>query len=479
MTRDSFGSANGPRVTFWGAAQAVTGSMHLVETAGLRLLLDCGLVLGWSAHAQERNRNFPFPPSTLSAVVLSHAHIDHCGNLPNLVRQGFDGPIFCTPATRSLLAVMLADSARIQEEEARVNEIVGRADESSTGLLYTSREVQRTLGQCVTVPYDEPVQIRPGLQARFVDAGHLLGSAMIALKVDAPAGESTITYTGDLGRPGLKFLRDPAPMPAADLIICESTYGGRTHQSLDELAHRLQEVVQTTIARGGKVLIPAFSLGRAQVVVHYVRQWMAQGKLPRVPIYMDSPLAADIAEIHKLYPESLVAVPSSSGSESGQERARSADDAAQVRYIRASKESRELSRRREACVLVASGGMCEAGRILNHLENNLDDPRNSVVLVSYQAPGSLGRKLLERGPVVHFRGRRWHKWAEIVDLNGFSGHADQEDLMNFFRPLIADRPRVRLVHGELEQAEALAQCLRAEGIEDVLIPRREESVRVA
>jgi metallo-beta-lactamase family protein len=416
---------------------------------------------------------------------LSHAHIDHCGNLPNLVRQGFDGPIYCTPPTRSLLAIMLADSARIQEEEARVGQIIGRpagswADESTTGLLYTSREVQRTLSQCVTVPYDRPTQIRPGLQVRFVDAGHLLGSAMIALTVDAPAGESTITYTGDLGRPGLKFLREPAPMPAADLIICESTYGGRTHQSVEELAAKLQEVVQTTIQRGGKVLMPAFSLGRAQVVVHYVRQWMAQGKLPRVPIYIDSPLAADIAEVHELYPENLAAHSSVPSHEKEEQQ----EEAIPVRYIRATRDSKELSLRREACVLVASGGMCEAGRILNHLENNLDDPRNTVVLVSYQAPGSLGRKLLERGPMVHFRGRRWNKWADVIDLNGFSGHADQQDLVNFFRPLVAGAsaagpPRVRLVHGELEQAEALAQSLRADGIEEVVIPRREESVRVA
>jgi metallo-beta-lactamase family protein len=473
MNYETLGKSNGSSVTFWGAAQAVTGSMHLVEAAEERFLLDCGLVLGWSSYAQDRNRNFPFSPASLSAVVLSHAHIDHCGNLPNLVRQGFDGPIYCTPATHSLLGIMLADSARIQEEEAKVDKIIGRADESTTGLLYTSREVRRTLDQCVTVPYEQPRQIRPGLQVRFVDAGHLLGSAMIALTLDTRGREKTITYTGDLGRPGLKFLREPAPMPAADLIICESTYGGRTHQSLEELADKLQDVVKATIERGGKILIPAFSLGRAQVVIHYVSQWMSQGKLPRVPIYMDSPLAADIAGIYDLYPESMAIFPADTPEGDAQAKA------VPVHYIRSSKESRELSRRREACVLVASGGMCEAGRILNHLENNLDDPRNCVVLVSYQAPGSLGRKLMEPGPIVHFRGRRWNKWADVVDLNGFSGHADQQDLINFFRPLIGDRPRVRLVHGELEQAEALAHSLRAEGIEDVLIPRREETVSVA
>jgi metallo-beta-lactamase family protein len=448
--------------------------MHLLEAPGFRLLLDCGLALGPNSYAQERNRRFPFEPSSLTAVVVSHAHVDHCGNLPNLIRQGFHGPIYCTPATRSLLAIVLADSARIQEEEARIDRIV-RADDASTGLFYSGHDVRRTLSQCVAVPYDQPRQIRPGLQVRFVDAGHLLGSAMISLAMDTLGGESTITYTGDLGRPGVGFLREPAPLPAADLIISESTYGGRTHQSLAELSERLQDAVKTTIERGGKVLIPAFSLGRAQVVVHFAQQWMAQGKLPRAPIYIDSPLAADIAEVYRLYPEDLAVktVPGRSDNE-----ARAAD-VIPVHYVRASQESKELSQRREACVVVASGGMCEAGRIVNHLENNLDDPRNSIVLVSYQAPGSLGRKLLERGPVVHFRGRRWNKWADVIDLNGFSGHADQQDLLRFFRPLVEGGPRVRLVHGELEQAEALARSLRAEGLEDVVIPRREESVRVA
>ena len=444
--------------------------MHLVEAADLRVLLDCGLVLGTSSHAQERNRCFPFAPAGIDAVVLSHAHVDHCGNLPNLVRQGFEGPIFCTPATRSLLAIMLADSARIQEEEARIGQIIGGADEATTGLLYTRCEVERTLRQCVTVPYDQPTQIRPGLQVRFVDAGHLLGSAMIALTMDTSAGEKKITFTGDLGRHDLRFLHPPAPMPAADLIICESTYGGRTHQRVEELADKLQNVVTATMARGGKVLIPAFSLGRAQLVIHYLRQWMAQGKLPSVPIYMDSALAADIAEVHERYPECMA---------DARGEGRGARGELPVHYIRSAAESRALSRRREPSILVASGGMCEAGRILNHLENNIDDPRNSVVLVSYQAPGSLGKKLLQRGPVVHFRGKRWNKWADIVDVNGFSGHADQSALVNFFRPLVDGGPSVRLVHGEVGQAEALAKSLRSLGIQEVVIPRREDTARVA
>ena len=362
----ALGKRAGPSVTFWGAAQSVTGSMHLVEAGDKRFLLDCGLVLGWSSYVQERNRNFPFPPSSLSAVVLSHAHIDHCGNLPNLVRPGFDGPIYCTPATRSLLGIMLADSARIQAGEAEIDKIIGRPDESSTGnTLYSSREESNALLAAMRdgCRYDQATpNSKPGFQVRFVDAGHLLGSAMIALTMDAPLGESTLTYTGDLGRPGLKFLREPAPMPAADLIICESTYGGRTHQPVDELAEKLQDVVRSTIQRGGKVLIPAFSAWEeAQVVLHYISQWMRPSAVcsSGAGLFGQSARCRHLRDSRSL---SRGAWPL--------ETPTLREDLNPVRYIRATKDSKELSLRARACILVASGGMCEAGRILNHLENN-------------------------------------------------------------------------------------------------------------
>ncbi len=456
----------GLRVTFYGAAQAVTGSMHLLEANGQRYLLDCGLVLGNSPDTQQRNHHFPFDPASIDAVLLSHAHVDHCGNLPNLVRQGFRGPIYCTPATRDLLAIMLADSARIQRQEAVVSRIVGRTDEESTGDLYSGTEVEETLELCAATSYETWTHIGEGVRARFLDAGHLLGSAMIELRCDTAGVTRSITYTGDLGRASLNFLRAPAPLPASDLIISESTYGGRTHQSMENLTQTLQDVVRRTVARGGKVLVPAFSLGRAQLVAHYLQRWMRQGVLTDVPLYVDSPLAADIAEIHGQYPCHLTE----------DARATLTDT---VLYVRERDESRSLSRQRGPCVLVASGGMCDGGRILNHLEHNVDDPRNSIVLVSYQAAGSLGRRLLERAPTIHFRGRRHNKWADVVDLNGFSGHADRNDFLALFRPLLPHKPRIRLVHGEYEQAHALAGALRAEGFAEVGIPRREDHVLVA
>jgi metallo-beta-lactamase family protein len=454
--------ANGIHVTFHGAAQTVTGSMHLLETPRARILLDCGLMLGHRDDVHRRNAQFSFAPAYIDAVLLSHAHIDHCGNLPNLVRQGFTGPIYCTPATRDLMAIMLADSAKIQAEEAGA---AFKVDEFSTGALYTGKEVAQTLEQCAIVSYGTSLEIAQGVRFQFLDAGHLLGSALTAVTCDFEGETRTVGFTGDLGRDALHFLHRPAALPLSDIIISESTYGGRVHHSPADLEQRLHEVVERTLERGGKVLIPAFSLGRAQIVVHYLRQSMRHGRLPAAPIVVDSPLATQIAHVYLKHPDCLA-----------DGVADTMNDHATIHYVSDFQESRDISRRQGPCILVASGGMCEAGRIIHHLEKNLDDPRNTVVLVSYQAPGSLGRKLLERGPTVRFRSRKWNKWAEIVDLNGFSGHADQLDLVRHLRPHMGRQPRVRLVHGELEQAKALAAALRAEGFIDVGIPQRDESV---
>jgi metallo-beta-lactamase family protein len=290
---------------------------------------------------------------------------------------------------------------------------------------------------------------------------------MIAVICEVQGESRSLTYTGDLGRDALHFLRKPAALPASDMVICESTYGGRLHQSPVSLNQRLHEVVQQTLKRGGKVLIPAFSLGRAQIVVHFLRESMQAGRLPLVPLYVDSPLATQIAQVYRRHPACLA---------SGV--ADTMNDCDTIQYVCDFQESRDISTRKGPCILVASGGMCEAGRILHHLEKNIDDPRNSVVLVSYQAPGSVGRKMLERGPTVRVRRKMCNKWADIIDLNGFSGHADQEDLTRQLRPLAASQPRVRLVHGDLEQASALASVLRAEGFEDVAIPQREDSASI-
>jgi len=454
-----------PFVTFWGAAQSVTGSMHLIEIGSRRLLLDCGLMRGRRDEARQRNTHFPFDPATLDAVVLSHAHTDHCGNLPNLVKQGFRGPIYCTPATRDLAAVMLADAGRVQEEDAVVAGVVEPARSGESGPLYTRGDARRAIEQCVTVPYEQDIAIRPDAQLRFRDAGHILGSAITMLTFDHMGRTHRLTFTGDLGRRGLPFLRQPPLVPAADLIICESTYGGRKHDTLEVMAAKMSNVVRGTLGRGGKVLIPAFSLGRTQIVVHFLQLWMRDGILPRLPIYVDSPLATEIAAVHERYTDALEYVP--------------AAGLPPVHHFHTPEEARIVSTQAEPCIIVASGGMCEGGRIIQHLRLHIDDPRTSIVLVSYQAPQSLGAQLLQLRPTIRFHGRNWNKWAEVISINGFSGHADQDDFMALLGPALAETGKIRLVHGEPPQAAALASSLRRIGFSDVAVPHREDHVRVS
>ena len=436
-------------MTFLGAAQSVTGSMHLLESGPYRLLLDCGLHRGPRDEAHQRNREFPFDPTSIDAVILSHAHVDHCGNLPNLVRQGFAGPIYCTPSTQNLISVMLADSARIQEEDAAVAVMAGgRRNEPQRRPLYTRQDASTTVDRCVPVDYGKVVAVNPEIQLRFTDAGHILGSAIVSLLLLHAGREHRITFTGDLGRRGLPYLRDPSAVPAADLLICESTYGGKTHDTVEGMAAKLSDVVARTVQRGGKVLIPAFSLGRTQIVLHYLRKWMADGVLPRLPVYVDSPLAAEISMVYDEYPADLH--PGDRWTIPARGISDDADDEANAR----------AGMQRDPCVIVASGGMCEGGRIVQHLKHHIDDPRATVVLVSYQAPLSLGAQMLERRPTVRFQGRTWNKWAEVVEVNGFSGHADQEDFRALLGAAVGLTGKVRLVHGEVIQSQALLRRRR-------------------
>jgi metallo-beta-lactamase family protein len=436
--------------------------MHLVEAGGRKILLDCGSARASCHDFLRRKGSFPFDAAEVQAVILSHAHSDHCGNLPVLVRKGFTGPIYCTEATRDLLAVMLGDSARIKEEDARILRIV---NQNAAGEPFYSREdVADVLHQCSVLRYDEPHEILPGVLLRLIDAGHLLGATMAAIRFQTGNRESSLTFTGDLGRRGMPLVHDPSPIPPADLLICESTYGGKTHQPMDQLRATLADIVQRTTERGGRVLIPAFSLGRTHAVVDTLRKEMNSGRAPRVPIFVDSPLAAAVADVFCHYSNGDGAV--------------EALESETVRFIYESHESHDLQRRSEPCVVVASGGMCEGGRIVGHLKHHIDDPRCTIALVSYQAPGTPGRKLLERGPTVRFHGRKWNKWAEVVDLNGFSSHADHTDLLEQLGPLASQTSKVCLVHGEPERAEALRAGLMEHSFNEVLIPAEGQTVLI-
>lgn len=460
-----------PRLTFWGAAASVSGSMHLLEAANQLILLDCGLHQGKREEARERNSHFPFHPDQLDAVIVSHAHIDHCGNLPTLTRRGYTGPIYCTPPTRDLLRVMLRDSAKIQEEDAAHLNIARNYAEPWVQPLYTHNDVHRVFDQLVMVPFNKEFDVGRSVKMRFVEAGHILGSAAVHVVVDAPDRPRTLTFSGDLGRRGSPILKPAQPLPAADVLVCESTYGNRIHEPMKDTVHKLYEVVKSTVARGGKVLIPAFALGRTQLIVHLLQKGLRDGLIPRVPIFVDSPLAADVADVYRSHPNSL-----SADVAQAVEEGHGILGGDGVGYIREFEESMRLVTRPGPAIVVASAGMCDAGRIVAHLKQNIDDPRCTVCLVSYQAHGTTGRRLTENKPTIRFQGREWNKWIEVVHLNGFSGHADRDDFLAYLAPLAGKVGKVRLIHGEHEQADAMAETLRGAGFPDVRVPEAGESV---
>lgn len=463
---------NSPRITFWGAAHTVTGSMHFLEAGKRKYLLDCGLFQGRRAEARTRNSTFPFNPAEIHAVILSHAHIDHCGNLPNLVRQGFDGPIYCTPATRDLVAVMLADSAKIQEEDAAYLNRKHDQGQPSIEPLYTRKDVLATLKLVKGFPYWKEHDLGHEMRLRFVEAGHLLGSAMVHLTFPGPANkECTLTFTGDLGRKGMPILRDPSPVPPAEVVLSESTYGGRNHPGVEMLAADLAAVIHRTLDRGGKLIIPAFSLGRTQTVVFQLHQLIQAGQIKPLPIYVDSPLSAAATSVFRLHPECF-------DEETGlllQEEPGLFGET-RVRYIQSVEESKNLNHHREPCIIIAASGMCESGRILHHLKHNMEDARNTILIIGYQAPETVGRRLVEKRPEIRIHDRFWKLNAEVVVMNGFSSHAGRDDLLAALGPLVPETRRIRLVHGEPDQAQALMTSLQQMGFKDVAYPDRGETV---
>jgi metallo-beta-lactamase family protein len=461
----SAGNPAEPTLTFWGAAGGVSGSMHLLEYGKHKILLDCGLHQGRREEARQRNGHFPFHPNQIDAVILSHAHIDHCGNLPTLARQGFNGPIYCTPPTRDLLRVMLGDSAKIQEEDAAHINIARNYAEPWVQPLYTHPDVEKAFRQVVQVPYAKETEVTRNIRFRFIEAGHILGSAMIHLTATGLDRDRTLSFSGDMGRRGLPILKPTGDVPPADVLVCESTYGNRLHRSFSETLDKLYAAIHHTVEKGGKVLIPAFSLGRTQLIIHVLQQALRAKKIPELPIFVDSPLASEVAEVYRAHPNSLSpeiaqAMKEGHGLLGGDG----------VTYIREFEESTRLASRPGSAIIIASSGMCDAGRIQQHLKQLVDDPRCTIVLVSFQASGTVGRKLLEPKPTVRFQGRDWNKWIDVVHLDGFSGHADKDDFRAYLTPLVGKIGKVRLIHGEREQAEALSDNLRGMGFDDVAVP---------
>ncbi|MCD6116545.1 MBL fold metallo-hydrolase [bacterium] len=464
-------------IQIFGAAREVTGSMHLLTVGSDKILLDCGLFQGHRKEAFERNSELPFDPKSLTAMVLSHAHIDHSGNIPLLVKKGFDGNIFSTHATQDLANVMLRDSAYIQQKDAEyINKKNKKKGLPSIEPIYTMTDAESALPHFVGIGYHRPFYITKNVKLTFFDAGHILGSAMVVLDVEENGKSYRILFTGDMGRKNLPVIRDPEYINQADFYITESTYGNREHEDIVRMKESLKDLINRTVERGGKIIVPAFSVGRTQELVYFLHELFNEGTLPEIPIYVDSPLSVNITEIFRLHTECY-------DKETRDEFLDNHQDPFgfyRLRYIRHVEDSKKLNSSKEPAIIISASGMCETGRILHHLANNIEDPKNSILIVGFMAANTLGRRLVERNPAVKIYGEEYRLNAEVKITNGFSAHADKNELLEYFNQLDKSRlKKVIIVHGEEEAAANLGSEMENTGFKNITIPVRGEKIELA
>lgn len=457
-------------IQFIGAARTVTGSMHLIKTNGTTFLLDCGLYQGKRKEAFEINRNFEFfSPDKIDFVILSHAHIDHSGNIPTLIRKGFKGNIYSTFATRDLASVMLRDSGHIQEKDVEfVNKRRKKKGQNLFEPLYTEKDAQHAIEHFVGVNYHREFEIGENITLTFFDAGHILGSSIVYLTIKEKGRIINFGFSGDIGRSNLPILKDPEKIPDVDLFICESTYGNRLHDKPEDSEMQLVQVIEKAIERKGKIIVPAFSVGRTQEVVFALNKIFEKQLVPRIPVYVDSPLSVNATEVFRMHPECF-------DNETVQFMIKHEDPFGfnKLNYITDVEDSKRLNEQTGPCMIISSSGMCEAGRVLHHLANNIENPNNIVLIVGYTAEHTLGRKLVNKEPVVPIFGEDYNLKAEVIVLNSFSGHADANELFNYCSSL--DRERIQklfLVHGEIEQQEFFQKRLSDNGFNNVIIPQK-------
>lgn len=443
---------------FCGAAGTTTGSQHLLEINGKRILLDCGLYQGSRKHAYEVNCCFPyFDPKSIDAVILSHAHIDHSGNLPNLSVKGFTGNIYATHATRDLCQIMLADCARIQESDIDwLNKHRKKEGLAPVLPLYNEQDAERCLRQFVTVGYDRPMPVVDGVTVTFIDAGHILGSAQVLLEVkDQSDGKAKrFLFSGDVGRGGNEVLRDPVAVKDVDFLLMESTYGGREHEAPPGLDHHFAEIIRQAVRRGGKILIPAFAVERTQQLLYVLHDLFERGEIPEIPVYVDSPLAVSATEIYRLHPDAFNEEVYQSLFE--RENPFGFENLTLVRSVNGSKALNDVE---GVSIIISASGMCEAGRILHHLKNNISDPKTTVLFVGYCADNTLGRRIRDHEREVPILGGRYKVRAKVEIVDSFSGHADHSELLEYFSRMTGPKSRVWLVHGEPDSAVKLRDAL--------------------
>ena len=458
------------KIKFLGGAKTVTGSSHLISAGNTDILLDCGLFQGHRDAFYKINTTFHYNPRTIKAMVLSHAHIDHCGNIPNLIKQGLRCKIYTTSATKDLADLMLVDSGKIQEEDVRyLNKINRRMNLPPRKALYTAREASRATKIFRSISYNQKFCIAKDVCATILDAGHILGSGIIVLDIKDAERSLRMGYAVDLGRKNLPLLDNPVIPKGLDYLILESTYGGRLHRPIDEAQSKLREAISRAVKRGGKVLIPSFTLERTQEIIYFLNELLKEKLIPSVPIYVDSPLATSITDLFKYHLSFL-----NEKTRQAFSRGDNPFELLNLRFIREQKESKALNTDKRPMIIIAGSGMCESGRILHHLQNNIEDTRNMILVVGYMAADTLGRKIVEKTPFVKIFGLEYELNAEVVVINAFSGHADQAELLEFVSGCLPLK-RIFLVHGEPEQSQILADILVQRGI-DVHIPDKDEEV---
>jgi len=456
------------KLSFHGAAQTVTGSRHLLSLNGHRLLLDCGLFQGRRSETYARNLEFDFDSARVDAVVLSHAHLDHCGNLPNLVRHGFSGPIHTTSATAHITDLLLQDAAEIQQSDAAyLNKKRARQGEAPIQPLYSVADAAATTHRFQRQDYRAAFEPIPGAQVRLVDAGHILGSAGVVVDLEEKGRRLRLMFSGDIGRPGMPLLRDPVLPEDVDVLLMECTYGDRNHGSLEQAYAACLDLFRRTADRRGKVIIPAFAVGRTQAIVYALHQMIDRGDLPRLPVFVDSPLATDVTDVFRAHPDQF---DEETRDFLRQDPHGTAFGFDLLRYTRNVEDSKAINAMPGPLIVIAGSGMVESGRVLHHLKHTIQDSRNAVMLTTWMAPHTLGRRLLERQSPVRIYGETYEVRAEVVAIPGLSAHAGQDFLVEYAR---AARPRARsivLVHGEAGPSAALTAQLRQIGFDDVRYP---------